>query len=538
MSKWDVFISHAKEDKEDFVDSLVHALYEKGIPIWYDSEQLKPGFSIRRGIDQGLKNSKYAIVILSEAYFRKEWTKKELDYLFSRDSDGMRRIFPVLHKIDVETVREKAPLLADTVACHSNEGIEAVVHTLVDAIREVENHLVPVESNNSVHIADNLYDCILHKKIDYARLLKGKRILIVDDEPLMLSLLETYFEQKRIPAILLVAQNGVEALEVLDAQESIDFVLTDKRMPRMDGFKLKNEIKLTHPSLPVALMTAHWTGHEKTNDRVWEFAACFSKPFDIDHLFIGIADILQNDNLYAHCASFRQPGYIYHFLSKCRSVAQRFINLYDATEDLFESALRSMIKDFVYESCMSFKEHSNPVELSKNLYKRLSKLEKLMGDIRYGARKGLGNILDGLKIDVLESWPSIEVSVTVSPNVPRSLSEDLETFLTFCVFEFVGNSLESMQHCIQGKIVIKMRLMQARNAVFLSVWNSGPLIASEYLDHIFTEGFSTRGPARGMGLCILKRMADYYNGEVNVIQKDGVQFSVTIPLSENNRRIL
>lgn len=537
MSKWDVFISHASEDKEDFVDSLVNALCEQGIPIWYDRTQLKPGFSIRREIDQGLKNSKYAIVVLSEAYFKKEWTKKELDYLFTRDSDGTRRIFPVLHKIDVETVREKAPLLADTVACHSNQGIDVVVHTLVDAIRQIENPPEPEEKTTPTHIYDALYDCILHKKIDYARLLNGKKILIVDDEPLMLSLLESYFEQKRVPAILLLAENGIEALEVLDAEEDLDFVLTDIRMPRMDGFKLRNEIKASHPSLPVALMTAHWTGHEKTNNRVWEFAACFAKPFDINNLFTGIADILQNDNLYAHCTSFQQPGYIYHFLSKCRSVAQRFINLYDATEDLFESALRHMIKDFVYESCMSFKEHNNPVELSKNLYKRLSRLEKLMGEIRYGARKGLGKILDALKVDILESWPSVEVKVKVSPNVPRSLSSDLETFLTYCVFEFVGNSLESMQDCVQGEIVIKMRLMQARDAVFLSVWNSGPLIASENLDLLFNEGFSTKGPARGMGLCILKRMADYYHGEVNVIQKDGVQFSITIPLSENNRSL-
>ena len=537
MSKWDVFISHASEDKEDFVDSLAAALDEEGVPVWYDSNQLKPGRSIQGGIGHGLKNSRYAIVVLSRAYFSKEWTMKELGYLLSRDSDGIHRIFPIMHQIDLDTVRENAPLLADTVACDSSEHIDDVVQSLIDAIQSVEHPNNEAEINEADPISDSLYESILHKKIDYRAVLFDKKILIVDDEPLMLSLLATYFEQKRVHAHILLAQNGVEALEVLAGETRIDLVLTDKRMPKIDGFKLRKRIQSLYPTLPVALMTAHWTGHEKTNSRVWEFAACFSKPFDIELLFTGIADILQDNNLYAYCTSFRQPGYIYHYLSKCRGVAQRFIQLYVATEDLFESALRHMIKDIVHEFCISFKQHNNPVELSKNLYKRLSRLEELMRDIRHGARIGLNKILEALKVDILETWPSILVSVQVSPNVPRSLSSDLETFLTFCAFEFVGNSLDSMRECPTGKIVIKMRLMEARSAVFLSVWNSGPLIAIEDLDRIFTEGFSTKGPERGMGLCIVKRMANYYNSEVHVRQKDGVQFSVTIPLSENNRRI-
>jgi hypothetical protein len=56
--KWDVFISHASEDKAQLARPLASALNDRGISVWYDELSLKMGDSLRSSIDFGLANSR------------------------------------------------------------------------------------------------------------------------------------------------------------------------------------------------------------------------------------------------------------------------------------------------------------------------------------------------------------------------------------------------------------------------------------------------------------------------------------------------
>jgi hypothetical protein len=62
--KYDLFISHANEDKQVFVDQLAHALRDAGYKVWYDDFVLQPGRSLRRAIDDGLIESAVGVVVL------------------------------------------------------------------------------------------------------------------------------------------------------------------------------------------------------------------------------------------------------------------------------------------------------------------------------------------------------------------------------------------------------------------------------------------------------------------------------------------
>lgn len=117
----DVFVSHASEDKEDFVGPFVNALVSKGISVWYDEFELKVGDSLRRSIDSGLKNSKYGIVVLSENFFKKEWPQKELDGLFAKELNGERVILPLWHKISKNEVINYSPMIADIKALNTSD---------------------------------------------------------------------------------------------------------------------------------------------------------------------------------------------------------------------------------------------------------------------------------------------------------------------------------------------------------------------------------------------------------------------------------
>lgn len=57
--EFDLFISHATEDKEGIVRGLVSALRERGVDVWYDEFELRIGDSLRRKIDQGLARSRF-----------------------------------------------------------------------------------------------------------------------------------------------------------------------------------------------------------------------------------------------------------------------------------------------------------------------------------------------------------------------------------------------------------------------------------------------------------------------------------------------
>lgn len=113
-SEYDVFISHAWEDKEDFVDDLVQALLDRDIKVWYDKKCIGWGDSMRASIDAGLKKSKFGIVVLSPNYIAKDkyWTKSELDGLFQLESVNGKTILPIWHKLTKQNVMDFSPTIA------------------------------------------------------------------------------------------------------------------------------------------------------------------------------------------------------------------------------------------------------------------------------------------------------------------------------------------------------------------------------------------------------------------------------------------
>lgn len=132
---WDVFISHASEDKDSFVRALATALTEKGLSVWYDEHSLRIGDSLRRSIDQGLLYSEFGIVVISPRFLAKEWPQKELDGLVARETGLKKVILPVWHELGVETIRRYSPILADKVATSSDKGLNKVVEDLLMAIQ-------------------------------------------------------------------------------------------------------------------------------------------------------------------------------------------------------------------------------------------------------------------------------------------------------------------------------------------------------------------------------------------------------------------
>ena len=108
-------------------------------------------------------------------------------------------------------------------------------------------------------------------------------LLIVDDEKNIRSGLELAFEDEGYK--VLAASNGKEAWDLVN-RNSVDLVITDLRMPEMDGYELLKRISGAYPTLPVIVLTGHGTietAVETMRDGAIDF---FTKPVDIDKLLL------------------------------------------------------------------------------------------------------------------------------------------------------------------------------------------------------------------------------------------------------------
>lgn len=113
---YDVFISHASEDKDTIVRSLATELVGTGLRVWYDEFALRIGDSLRQKIDKGLARSRVGLVVLSPAFIGKGWTNYELDGIVTRTVSGEQILLPIWHNITKQQVIDFSPSLADKVA--------------------------------------------------------------------------------------------------------------------------------------------------------------------------------------------------------------------------------------------------------------------------------------------------------------------------------------------------------------------------------------------------------------------------------------
>ena len=136
--EYDVFISHASEDKDEIVRPLANALVEKGVKVWYDEFEMKIGDSLRRKIDKGLANSRFGIVVISKDFIKKGWTNYELDGIITKAVSGEQILLPIWHNITKEEVIDFSPSLADKIARN----------TAINTIEEISDEIATLIISN------------------------------------------------------------------------------------------------------------------------------------------------------------------------------------------------------------------------------------------------------------------------------------------------------------------------------------------------------------------------------------------------------
>ncbi len=136
MPHYDLFISHASEDKQSFVQPLATALATLGVLVWYDDFALLAGDSLSRSIDRGLADSRYGVVILSPSFIRKPWPEYELRGLVSKELGRDKVIIPVWFGLSRDDVLAFSPPLADKVAIGADRlSLDEVAAEILHIVR-------------------------------------------------------------------------------------------------------------------------------------------------------------------------------------------------------------------------------------------------------------------------------------------------------------------------------------------------------------------------------------------------------------------
>jgi two-component system, NtrC family, response regulator AtoC len=133
--------------------------------------------------------------------------------------------------------------------------------------------------------------------------MNARYILIADDEPHMRRLLEIMLQ--KMGHTVFAASDGQEALE-LARKNPVDLVITDLRMPRMDGITLLSRLREEGQDVPVIVITAHGTVESAVDAMKRGASDYLLRPFDLDALELAIERVLGSAEMTRHNAFLRE----------------------------------------------------------------------------------------------------------------------------------------------------------------------------------------------------------------------------------------
>ena len=122
-----------------------------------------------------------------------------------------------------------------------------------------------------------------------------KNVLIVDDDTEMLASLEGGLSKYQDTFAVLTAEDGRKAIEKL-ARHTVSLVVTDLKMPRMDGFALLQHIMEKYPDIPVIVITGYSTPEMEKMAHEGGAVGYIPKPFMLENLARKIMTTLRQES--------------------------------------------------------------------------------------------------------------------------------------------------------------------------------------------------------------------------------------------------
>jgi len=380
------------------------------------------------------------------------------------------------------------------------------------------------------------------------------RILVVDDEKEIRDFL--FKALSRIAGFRVeLAENGEEALKKIE-KEIFDLVLTDLKMPDMDGLQLVAEIARSKPEILTVLMTGHGTIDSALEAMKRGASDYLTKPLNLEEMFVRLQKVLEEKQRFVKLRDFAAQ------LEKANQDLKRIDEMKSEFVSIASHELRTPLASI--KNAVQLILQGKTGEINENQKKflsmadrNISRLTNILNSLLDLSRIESGKI--DMKIEELDPKALIEfilsslkpqadgksaqLKIEIGKKLPSVYGdrEKVEQILT----NLVGNAIKFTPE--GGEISVSVQPSpRGGNKLAISVRDSGIGISEDQQEKIFEKFHQVEGSLHrsvsgtGLGLAITKGLVEAHHGEIWVESEigKGSTFTFTLPISEGERRDL
>jgi signal transduction histidine kinase len=383
------------------------------------------------------------------------------------------------------------------------------------------------------------------------------RVLVVDDEKEI-----RVFLSKALSRLggfhVDVAESGEEALGKLE-KEPFELVLTDLKMPRMDGLQLIAEIAKSKPETLTIMMTAHGTIDSALKAMKLGASDYITKPLNLDEMILRLRKVLQEKQRFVTLKDFAdQLERTNAELRKIDSMKSEFVAVASHELKTPLTAIKNAVQLML--SGKTGEVNENQKKFLSMAERNINRLTHILNDLLDLSRIESGKIelkFEDIQLkDVIEfaasslrphaDVKSIQIEVQIPDSLPAIYGdqEKIEQILT----NLIGNAIKFTP--VEGKILITVHPPSHDpkdgygQMVAISVKDTGIGIPPEHLGAIFEKFHQVEGSLHrsvsgtGLGLAITKGLVEAQQGKI-VVESEmgkGSTFTFTLPVSQGERR--
>jgi len=366
------------------------------------------------------------------------------------------------------------------------------------------------------------------------------KILFVDDDISILNSLKRL--TRNIEAEFFFCDSSIEALQLIE-KDSIDIIVSDLRMPQMDGITLLSEVASKYPETIRIMLTGNSDSElvlaSINKGRIWSF---ISKPWDGEQLILTLKQAIQTRHLMR-----TRVNQLYSELEQAKLLADSGStaksNFLAVMSHEIRTPMNAMLgsMDLLCETNLDIEQKElvfNAITAGKSL---LSLVSNILDFSKIEAGKLELNINDFNVLDLVDYLQSlfnervkakgIALMFCLTPTLSAQLRLD-EQRVKQILINLIGNAIKFTQ---AGGV--ELSIYPCDNTVVFEVKDTGIGIGHEHIEQLFKKfvqvdsSYQRQFEGTGLGLAITKQLVDLMGGQVSVTSKEGEGsvFRVTIP---------